>query len=124
MEWLIAGIISISMHFYSFYTIGDLKSERDTAIQQYEAIAKQCSTDRDRERSATIESAQARARSEREEAQIMEDGQRHADSILRDAENTCLDSGFPGGYLLYLREGEERDSLNGVGVRVPSGVGR
>ena len=62
MEWLIAGIISISMHCYSFYTIGDLKSERD----QYREIAESCATDRRDAKRSAIEASGIRAKAERE----------------------------------------------------------
>ena len=125
MEWLILyGLLSTALNFWQSNIIGELESESTHYKTQYEVISKKCSTDRERERNLTIESATARARSEREETEIMEDGQRHADSLLRDAENPCLNSDFPLGRLLHLREGEERDSLNGVRMRFPSGANR
>ncbi len=99
MEWFLA--LSLIVNGVQFYFNGNLKSEKDHYQAQFESIAKQCSTDRDRERSTEIAIASERARADREAAQILEDGQRYVQRSIKDADMACLDSRFPLGRELY-----------------------
>ena len=114
MEWLIAGIISIAMHFYSFYTIGDLKSERD----QYREIAESCATDRRDAKRSAIEASGIRAKAERESTKELARQQHHDRSSRKNVDDTCLNSSSVFGSDIVDRRKQGIDKLNANRLRI------
>jgi len=116
MEVAIALLLSVLVNFWQFNTTGELKAERDN----YEQIASQCITNREEERRATLDAADAREATEEAMGRELSRQEQHTRNAIKNANDTCLDSGFVLGSKLYDREKQTTDRLNSIWMQGPS----
>lgn len=109
----IALLVSVLINFWQFNVNGELEAQNDNLT----GIVKQCTVDREQERRTTIEAADVREQQAEALGRELAGQEQYTRDVLKNANDSCLDSHSPLGSELVDREQQTTDSLNGIWVR-------